>query len=125
MLSIESTQCPFARLNEASHQRDAIMPKGIYERRGHPRLRLAGRLNGIGERVAQRAAELKLSQAAACARVSVETADEWRPLRSEWARICQGTRTVTDIELRILSRVLEVDACWLLGTSKADAEISS
>ena len=125
MLSIESAHLPLARLNEASHQRNAIMPKGIYERRGHPRLRLAGRLNGIGQRVAQRAAELNLSQAAACARVSVETADEWRPLRSEWARICQGTRTVTDIELRILSRVLEVEPCWLLGTSPGDAKTNS
>ena len=91
------------------------MPRGQYERRGHPRLRDdQGKLNGIGELVEQRRLDLRLTQADICARIQVETKDVWRPLRAEYARIVRGTRTVTELELHILARVLEVDACWLL-----------
>lgn len=102
-----------------------LMPKGHYERRGHPRLRVDDKLNVIGVRAELRRAELGVTQIEVCARIELETEGAWRPMRTEYGRIGNGKRTVSDAELLILARVLDCDPCWLLLGSSADRKYSS
>lgn len=83
--------------------------------REDPRLRAAdGKKNQIGERVKERSRALALTANAVCARIALVTKGEWNPGRQEVVKLMSGRRQVLDVEIVALSRVLEVDPCWLL-----------
>lgn len=83
--------------------------------RGSPRLRTDDdRRNIVGTRVLERRLELKVAQDTLCARIATATKGRWNPDRQEVYKIEAGTRTVTDLELLVLSTVLGRSATWLL-----------
>jgi transcriptional regulator with XRE-family HTH domain len=86
--------------------------------RGYPRITVGGKKNQVGERVRERRTELGMTQDGLCARIAMITdgiADTaWIADRRELARIEQGERMVSDLELTALAQALECDACWLL-----------
>jgi hypothetical protein len=83
--------------------------------RGGPRLRTPdGKLNDLGGRVQQRRDELKITQDELCARIATETGGAWTPAWQDISRIENGVRTVTDLEVRVLARVLECPPSFLL-----------
>jgi hypothetical protein len=83
--------------------------------RGSPRLRTDDdRRNIVGIRVLERRLEFKLAQDVVCARIATASKGRWSPDRQEVYKIEAGTRTVTDLELIVLSTVLGKSANWLL-----------
>ena len=83
--------------------------------RGGARLRTSNRkMNQIGPRVRDRRQELRLGQDELCARIALETNGGWNPAWQDMSRIENGARTVTDLEILVLSEALECSPCWLL-----------
>jgi transcriptional regulator with XRE-family HTH domain len=82
---------------------------------GPPRIRADdGKLNIVGARVKGRRKALKLTRDVLCARLADITKRGWVPTETEIYRLESGRRSVTDIELLWLSRVLECEVVWLL-----------
>lgn len=82
-----------------------------------PRPRLGtedGRRNEIGERVKERRTELGLTQAQLSENLAEATDGDWDPTIQQVLYIETKRRAVTDIEIRVLARVLECKPGWLL-----------
>lgn len=83
--------------------------------RGGPRLRTEdGKLNQVGGRVRERRLALGLEQDELCARIATDTNGLWNPGWQDISRVENGGRLVTDLEVIVLSRVLERKPVWLL-----------
>ena len=83
--------------------------------RGGQRLRLpTGKLNGIGRRAAARRSELELEQDEVCAQIAYVTDGGWNPGWQDISKVERGVRMVSDLEVRVLARVLGCRPGWLL-----------
>ena len=84
--------------------------------RGGERLRTKnGLMNSVGERVLQRRLALGLTRDQLAARIATETDGEWNPLQDEIYKIQAGKRIVSELELKVLARVLGCPILWLIG----------
>jgi transcriptional regulator with XRE-family HTH domain len=94
--------------------------------RGLKRVTVGGRRNQIGERMRERRKELRLTLRGLGGRVAVVTDglfdEAWVPDDQELARIEQGRRICSDLELVALARALECTASWLLEGEAAKGE---
>ena len=90
-----------------------------------PRPRLGteeGRRNEIGERVKERRTELGLTQAELSRNLADATEGDWDPTIQQVLYIETKRRAVTDIEIRVLARVLECRPAWLLEGDGSEAK---
>ena len=78
-----------------------------------------GNVNIVSERVRQAREKLGLSQTQLAAKMQVHHVSIDQQMIS---RIERNMRIVTDYELAIFSKVLRVDANWLLGDAKFGGE---
>ena len=88
-----------------------------------PRPRLGaeeGRRNDIGHRVKQRRLALGLTQSQLQQALADATDGEWDPSIQQVLYIESKRRAVTDLEIRVLARVLKCGASWLLEGDRAD-----
>lgn len=84
--------------------------------RGGPRVRTTeGHVNGIGVQVRKRLETLKLTQFQLAGQIATATQGTWNPSENEIYKLQRGTRIVSDLELRVLARVLGCSVTDLLG----------
>lgn len=75
-----------------------------------------GKMNLVGPRVRERRNILQLTQTQLAARIQVNGISLEQKAIS---RIELGERVVADYELLVLSQVLNVSVCWLLGVEES------
>ena len=84
--------------------------------RGGPRVRTAeGHVNGVGVQIRKRLDALKLTQFQFAGQIATATQGAWNPSENEIYKLQRGTRIVSDLELRVLARVLDCSVTDLLG----------
>ena len=84
------------------------MPRGAAE------LKTAeGRMNEVGIPIRVRRRTLKIRQEDLAARIDLASGGTWQAGRRDIHRIEAGTRKVTDLELRIIARALDIQPCDL------------
>jgi transcriptional regulator with XRE-family HTH domain len=92
--------------------------------RGPARLRTDDqKKNQIGDRMRELREAADLTQDAISGQIAEATRGQWAPDLHEIYRIESGRRSVTTLELVVISDVLKCDACWLLfGTKSVDKQ---
>ena len=90
---------------------------------GHRLRSKDGRRNEVGLRVALQRRKLALSQDTLCAQISYYSEGGWAPRWADVSRIENGVRLVTDVELKLLARVLDCSAAWLLLGEELDEDL--
>ena len=82
-----------------------------------------GNYNQLGARVKAKRRERSITQEELCALLATHTNGVWNPDFKEISRLERGKRTVTDLEILVLAKILKCSPCELLVDEDNPVEV--